>query len=323
MSRFFKLSYIAAAFMILGAASETLASPDIGNLYPTLTSHSLGLKPHNSFLLARATFLPDTKDDLGFSGRDTGSGNFGQGDLCKGYTLSRCPSNGTCTNCPTNSNKKKLTGCKSGYTLSGNACVAATCSALNSSYKTSVPSNSICTKVSTNSLTCYKDCKTVSCSGYNVSCPSEMLSNTYASNGITYQACPDCPVFRNPNSTTVYNCTSKCKITACPDKQKLNSAGNACVAKDDNCPNGYYKSCETGTQGDPQYTEAGTACYQCKPKPATCPTGQVDTEKYWCAVPKTIDCNALGYQRSSGLCGSLSKIACPFDAAKFACIDFN
>ena len=152
-----------------------------------------------------------------------------------------------------------------------------------------------------------------------------MLSNTYVSNGITYQACPDCPVFRNPNSTTVYNCTSKCKITACPDKQKLNDAETACVDKDDNCPNDYYKSCETGieTTVTPKYTEAGTACYQCKPKPATCPIGQVDTEKYWCAVPKTIDCNALGYKHSSGSCGSLSKIACPFDASKFACIDFN
>ena len=84
MSRFFKLSYIAAAFMILGAASETLASPDIGNLYPTLTSHSLGLRPDNSFLLARATFLPDTKDDLGFSGRDTGGADINHGDPCKG-----------------------------------------------------------------------------------------------------------------------------------------------------------------------------------------------------------------------------------------------
>ena len=54
-----------------------------------------------------------------------------------------------------------------------------------------------------------------------------------------------------------------------------------------------------------------------------CKDNKTDTDTFWCAVPKTIDCNALGYQRSSGSCGSLSKIACPFDASKFACIDFN
>ena len=271
MSRFHKISYITAALMILGTASETLANPDIGSLYPTLATHSLELRPVTSYQLARAVFLPDTKDDLGFSGRDTGSGNFGQGDACKGYTLSSCPANATCTPCPTNSNKKKLTGCKSGYTLSGNTCVAATCSALNSSYKTSVPNNSFCTKISANGLTCYKDCKTVSCSGYNVSCPSGMTANSLSVNGITYQACSECPVVQS-SSFTKYNCTPKCKISQCPDKQKLNDAGTACVAKDDNCPNGYYKSCETGTQGDPQYTEAGTACYQCKAKPSSTPS---------------------------------------------------
>ena len=299
MSCFNKMLYLSASFIVLNAASDVLANSDIESLNPTLTSHSLELRPHNSFQLARATFLPDTKDDLGFSGRNTGGGDYGQGDVCKDYTLSQCPANGTCTPCPTNPNKKKLTGCDSGYKISGNTCVAATCSAIDSSYKSFIPSNSYCTKVSKNGLTCYKDCKNISCSGYNLSCPSGMLSNTYVSNGITYQACPDCPILRTLNLTTVYNCTSKCKISQCPDKQKLNDAGTACVAKDDNCPNGYYKSCETGieTTVTPKYTEAGTACYQCKAKTPACKVPHCKK----CSSPTSNYCTTCedGYELSS------------------------
>ena len=272
MSYFRKMLYLSASVFILTQASETLANPDMESLYPTLTSHSLGLKPHNSFQLAKATFLPDTKDDLGFSGRDAASSGYGQGDVCKDYPLSQCPANGTCSSCVTNFNRKKLTGCKSGYKISGNACVPSTCATLNSGYAASMPSNSVCIKVSQYGLTCYSNCRNISCGSYPVNCPAEMTGESYTANGITYQSCPDCPASTSPSSTTVYSCTTrKCKITSCPSTQKLNSAGTACIDKDDTCPTNYYKSCETGTQGDPKYTELGTACYQCKPKePETC-----------------------------------------------------
>ena len=123
MSCFRKMLYLSASVIILTQASETLANPDIGSLYPTLTSHSLELKPHNSFLLARATFLPDTKDDLGFSGRDTGGTDINRGDPCKGYTLFTCPTHGTCKPCLVNNNKKQLVSCSSPYLVSGNSCV--------------------------------------------------------------------------------------------------------------------------------------------------------------------------------------------------------
>ena len=115
--------YLSASVIILTQASETLANPDIGSLYPTLTSHSLELKPDNSFLLARAIFLPDTKDDLGFSGRDTGGADINRGDPCKGYTLFSCPTHGTCKPCLVNNNKKQLVSCSSPYLVSGNSCV--------------------------------------------------------------------------------------------------------------------------------------------------------------------------------------------------------
>lgn len=51
---------------------------------------------------------------------------------------------------------------------------------------------------------------------------------------------------------------------------KIADNGTTCAPLDDNCPINYYKTCETGTQGDPKYTELGTACWQCKPPEVQC-----------------------------------------------------
>ena len=252
-------------FSLCSAGNELSAKENFNSELFLSKAESLSTSV-NSFQLAKATFLPDTKDDLGFSGRDAASSGYGQGDVCKDYPLSQCPANGTCSSCVTNFNRKKLTGCKSGYKISGNTCVPSTCATLNSGYAASMPSNSVCIKVSQYGLTCYSNCRNISCGSYPVNCPAEMTGDSYTANGITYQSCPDCPASASPSSTTVYSCTiRKCKITSCPSTQKLNSAGTACINKDDTCPTNYYKSCETGTQGDPKYTELGTACYQCKP----------------------------------------------------------
>lgn len=214
-----------------------------------------------SYQIAKSVFLPDTKDDLGFSGRDSSSGDYNRGDPCLNYPINgSCPDHGRCSKCPT-ANKWRLDSCASGYNISGNTCVPANCSVINSGYKDEIPADNICTQTTESGLTCYKDCKSVSCSGYTLDC-STVSGLSYVS---AYKECPDC---QNANS----NCSPrKCKITECSNNKKVNDAGTACVDKDDTCPNGYYKSCETGTQGDPEYTEAGTACYQCKPQtPATC-----------------------------------------------------
>ena len=257
-------------FSLCSAGNELSAKENFNSELFLSKAESLSTSV-NSFQLAKATFLPDTKDDLGFSGRDAASSGYGQGDVCKDYPLSQCPANGTCSSCVTNFNRKKLTGCKSGYKISGNACVPSTCATLNSGYAASMPSNSVCIKVSQYGLTCYSNCRNISCGSYPVNCPAEMTGDSYTANGITYQSCPDCPASTSSSSTTVYSCTTrKCKITSCPSTQKLNSAGTACINKDDTCPTNYYKSCETGTQGDPKYTELGTACYQCKPAEVKC-----------------------------------------------------
>ena len=50
-----------------------------------------------------------------------------------------------------------------------------------------------------------------------------------------------------------------------------------------------------------------------------CRSGYADTESYWCSVPETTDCSALGYNKSGNDCTDRSKILCPFDNSKFAC----
>lgn len=219
-------------------------------------------KSENEYQLAKSTFLPDADGDLGLSGHSISKYDHNYGDNCAGYNLEACPDGGICASCPFNLTKKKLVSCKSGFEKSGSSCVASSCGAINSSYKDSIPTNQICTKFTEGGKTCYKDCKAVDCSGYPLTNCTTTVAN---STGLTI--CPNC---ESANA----NCSpKKCKITACNTGYKLNAAGTACVEKDDTCPTGYYKTCETGTIGDPVQTEKGTNCYQCKPLDDNCPSG--------------------------------------------------
>ncbi len=202
---------------------------------------------------AKSTFLPDLTDsEVGFSSSKTDN-NYNRGDNCSGYELTSCPANGNCSSCPFNQKHKKLVSCNHGYTQSGNSCSASSCSAIG--YETDIPTNQICTKVTESGLICYKDCRTVSCSGYTLNCDNFNVANSAGK-----ATCPDC-------ESASANCSLKlCKVSSCLDGFKIADNGTECVALDDTCENGYYKSCDTGTTGEPKYTEAGTACWQCKAK---------------------------------------------------------
>lgn len=287
---------------------KKLSSLYIWLCFALLVAWSSSVLASESYQIAKATFLPDYGEDLSFSGNTSEDGNYNQ-NFCSDYTLYSCPEGGYCSTCPSNSSLFKLNSCKSGYKKSGNTCVPTSCSAMG--YETSVPKGKVCTAVSASGLNCFKDCKDVNCDGYTVDCNSNPTNSSQLTT---------CPVCLNANA----NCdTDVCKILQCKDGYKVNADGTACVLMDDNCPEGYYKECETGTQGDPVLTEAGTQCWQCKPKTQTCAIGQIDTNTYWCTVPQSIDCYTLGYKRSRGSCGSLSQVPCPFDASAVACIDFE
>lgn len=224
-----------------------------------LNSVNIRLNPDGSYKLAKAVFLPEAGDGLGFAGRDLDS-DHNQGDNCAAYTLNSCPAHGSCTNCPFNYRKKKLNKCDANWKVSGNSCVPNSCQAINSAYKTTIPTNNICSKTTEYGLTCYKDCRSISCGGYNIDCDTARS----AANVSSYEECADC------KSANASCSPSKCKITGCSNNMKVNANGTACILKDDTCPNNYFKSCEYGTTGSPEYTERGTACYQCKPRVLTC-----------------------------------------------------
>ncbi len=258
MFKFLKSGLLAAALLF---AQPTTAADLMPFNHETLLldtdshtyTHIAELKPiPNSYQLAKATFLPEATDDFGFSGSSLENGH-NQGDNCSGYELTSCPVHGSCSSCPFDRRYQRLISCSNGYTKTGNRCKASSCSTIG--YLTEIPANKICTKHNEDDLTCYKDCKTVSCSGYTLNCDTFNVAN---SSGKTM--CPDC---ESANA----NCSPKlCKLTSCIDGYKISESGTTCVALDDNCPDGYFKSCDTGTMGDPEYTEKGSACYQCKPK---------------------------------------------------------
>ena len=160
-----------------------------------------------------------------------------------------------------------------------------TCSQLHSTYLSSLPLKQLCFRLSIKysdlqSLTCYSDCRDVS-NGlirYPLNCSSKPEHATSLEEELT---CKGNLVYGNrgdptrPSKGTItsqsdaINCGSNyCRIKSCEDGYKANSDKTKCL--NDTCPNGYYKECETGTQGDPQYTESGTACYRCKAPGSRC-----------------------------------------------------
>ena len=248
---------MACAFLLSCIAMLT-AKEGWANLSLSPDAVTFSSLPTGSYQEAKATFLPDLKDsEFGFPDNKLG------GDIniknCDGYTTGSCPAKAICQRCPFDGSKIKILGCASNWTYKNGSCIPNSCTAINSSYKDSIPNNNICTNFTEYSRTCYKNCRAVSCSGYTVSCSNKPEHVT------SVAKCPDCQ-----NSANSKCGDNVCKVTACEDKYKINSNATGCILKDDTCPSGYNKTCETGTQGDPRYTEMGTACYQCKPKIETC-----------------------------------------------------
>lgn len=218
-------------------------------------THALELKPipFQSYKIAKSVFLPDFKDSE-FGIIDSLSGDYSQ-DNCAAYTLSSCPSGANCSSCPFDAHRFKFNSCKTGYKLSGSSCIPSSCQAIG--YSSSIPSGQVCTKITQSGLTCYKGCRNVSCSGYSLSCSAK------PENSVSLTKCPDC------NSADSNCSTNVCKIAQCYDGYKIANNGTSCIPLDDTCPDGYFKTCDTGIEStvSPTTTEAGTKCYQCKPAP--------------------------------------------------------
>lgn len=266
MFNYLKSLLLSAAFILAQPvmAADLVHFNHEARLQDTLShtdTHILELKPiPYSYKMAKATFLPEFQDkEIGWAGNEI-SDSANQGGQCGGYELTDCPAHGNCSSCPFDRRYKRITGCTDGYALKAGNCQAASCSVLG--YSADIPANNICSKITEDGLTCYKNCKSVSCSGYSLNCDTFNIDNSSGK-----AICPDC---ESGNA----NCSPMlCKVSSCLDGYKIADNGTSCIALDDNCPDNYFKTCETGTQGEPQLTEKGTACYQCKPKTPECPDG--------------------------------------------------
>lgn len=284
--------------------------PELEPIYPIFTGRTAMLH-HSGFsalallyflsisspVSAASVFLPDKKDGFGFNGNSFEDGYDYSSNNCSDYPLAECPVNAECSACGWG-HKYKLIKCDDDYKIQGSACVAKSCSEINSAYKAGVPVNQVCSAVAAASgISCYQSCRDIDFAGYPLTeCPADAVCTNH----------PDC----NTTPSKKGNCSPvKKKIISCNlSSQKIDVSGLACVDKDDTCAAGYFKSCETGTLGTPEYTELGTACYQCKAACgnkctlSACPTGavcnyegcskkycvtgcavgKVDAETYWC-----------------------------------------
>ena len=92
------------------------------SLYTHTFPHIAELKPApDSFQLAKATFLPEASEDFDFSGASSNN-NHNRGDNCDGYPFSACPTGGSCSPCPFNHRKLRVTGCQSPYLYQSGNC---------------------------------------------------------------------------------------------------------------------------------------------------------------------------------------------------------
>ncbi len=281
---------------------------------------------------------------------------------CFNYPLNSCPTNGVCDKCPSGNKyvlnecispyvlsgvscvcpatvKLAYTNDKCVQTCNGN-CVKKSCTPSSNQSgctngtmkcdngcgsKTRVCCNAcvdlITTKPSNSSYT-YASCKDGS--------GTKQIKNGWQCNNGYYKVGNACEKICNTNSCSGYT------LTSCP----MGKVCSGCSVVNSDCSSGGKKYKVTGCTAVSciGYTltscPEGTICESCdkinsncssggrKYKAIGCALNWVDTQSYWCAVPQTTDCTALGYDKSSGSCsGELMQFGCPFDKTKFACIE--
>ena len=254
-----------------------------GNSAP-LASHNFftpELKPSpDSFKLAKSTFLPETYDDLGLSGRHNTKYDYNTND-CSAYPLKSCPSGSKCDKCPVGAGYR-LNSCTSPYILSGGTC---TCPAT----VTLTFANDKCIKY------CDKKCIEKVCAAKS--------DSAFCTNGT--QECDD-GCGKN---------TAKCCI-ACADTittKPANSSYTYSSCKDDDgtkniqtgwaCNSGYHKTSSNTCEKDCNVTNcAGYTLSSC-PANGTCSTCTKTAAN--CSTDGTmyrLDSCATGYSKSGDAC---------------------
>ena len=224
------------------------------NIHSSHQSISKAIKPEpSSFQIARAVFLPDTKDDLGYSGRYIDNEYFKE-TFCDDYPLFSCPAHGQCSECRININKKKLDSCFSPYIKSENHCICPPSVSLNYA-------NEKCLRY------CDGDCIEKSCTKTpnQTGCTNGTQACNDGCGGNTRQcciACTDIITTKPSNSYYIYSSCNDGSQTrqiktgwACDQgySQSGNSCEKNCVPKDCSSyplysppSSGLYETCTVG-----------------------------------------------------------------------------
>lgn len=279
--------------------------------------HGFTISPINTepktYQIARSVFLPDTKDDLGFSGHFEKS-SYVHDEACQDYTLLSCPAHGTCASCATDSKKKKLISCASPHKVSGNNCV---CPAETSiiypndkctKYCDSKCIEKTCSK-SSNQTNCTNGTKTCDdgCGGNDRQCCIECtnkITSKPENSSYTYSSCTDgngtkqiqtgwaCNSgYHKKDSACEKNCIStNCSgytLSSCPANgncSKCTKTSTSCYTdgtlyKLDSCKEGYKISGNSCVASGPCTYKAPNEAYICLGE--LCPTDNTYCSKPW------------------------------------------
>ena len=249
-----RLLYTSVSLICLTMGINEVWAANAPNIHSSHQSISKAIKPEpSSFQIARAVFLPDTKDDLGYSGRYIDNEYFKE-TFCDDYPLFSCPAHGQCSECRININKKKLDSCFSPYIKSENHCICPPSVSLNYA-------NEKCLRY------CDGDCIEKSCTKTpnQTGCTNGTQACNDGCGGNTRQcciACTDIITTKPSNSYYIYSSCNDGSQTrqiktgwACDQgySQSGNSCEKNCVPKDCSSyplysppSSGLYETCTVG-----------------------------------------------------------------------------
>ena len=257
----FKRLCLYSLIAILGfLCSNTASAKNSPTLY-------LDTNQQSGYQVAAIQFLPDYEE---YYNKKTTDQNYDSYDKCRQYTLTSCPANGICSTCTFDHSKYRLSSCKAGYKKSSDS---KSCLQICGGLLKVLPEGQTCLEAYDGDTACYASCKAVCVSPYiynkddAASLHAATMSQAPACSSTSGSSSGSSMNYITINKVLVpatwkTNCGNSCyKIDSCESGYKL--INGKCL--NDECQADYYKTCETGTMGDPVLTDAGSRCYQCQP----------------------------------------------------------
>lgn len=299
-------------------------------------------------LSARTHYLPDYQAEISYGNRinSTNSGHtskqscstygfYAASDRPAGVNCSRVnsPAPGLeCYSCGCSSEYiYNSDNCSGNYTLSGSSCSGkydkCICNPTlfpTTSSGTGCPDgkkadmSASCTNKS-DGITVY-ECKVDSCYGLVNKNTCETQGNYCVSSSQCADGCEQC-LERCEGYKIYEGAVDTCDLGCAPGKE-ISGCSGLCVAG----------GCKTCTPCGDEYVLASAlppnvltqVCTDCdgttKHMPIGCQTGYADSKTYWCSVPQSTECAALGYTLNKTCSSSMIMVRCPFNSSYVACL---